>query len=491
MKKNVLKIFVAVAGLFMPGVSDAQMVNETFTKSLVPYKPSVNMQSATSRAATCGVDTILYPWYKESYFAAPNDSFFVDAMVGSVRTASQAYLNTDTVSVHGIQFWGAAYSTGTSPQTLPVKAYLYNIDAMNMPTTIIDSALVTINQNYNFYEALFALPVTVTGNFAVAVRSQLNDTLAVITNNAGNVWTPDYGEGLAWRRFGSGAWNSAESFFGQDLEYMIFPIVSYNIHVDMATTSNDTICEGDSITFNNTSSSIMQNRMFNLYEFGDYWNNDLDSTFFWVYDDGDFGYSLNGGNTYNTPGTYTPKVYGVQLGYYTFCWDSAWMTLNVMPDVAAGFTVDNSAEPMFSFTNTSTGGMTYSWDFGDGGTATTPNAMHTYTANGTYNVMMIVNGFCGADTLTQQVTVTSIDVNTAKANLVKAYFTATDKSLVVEGAETGGSVNVYDMLGKSVLHQSVNAKISRMNVSSLPEGTYIVKVISGDVTKTTRFVLTK
>lgn len=482
---------MGVCFLFLADTVNAQVINETLSRQLVPYKPNVNIQKGNnSRAVSCGTDTILYPWFKETYFTAPNDSFFLDAMVGSVRTASQAYLNNDTVMVKGVQFWGAAYSTGTLPQTLVTKAYLYNVDVANMPTTIIDSALVTINENYDFYEAMFAVPVQVTGNFAVAVKNQVNDTLAVVTNNAGNVWSTDYSESLAWRRFGSGSWNSAQSFFGQDLEYMIFPIVEYDIDVNFTTTSNDTICEGDSVIFTNTSSPIMQNRMFNLYEFYEYWSPATDTTFIWVYGDGDWGRTFNGGNTYNTAGTYTPKVWGTQLGYYTWCLDSAWMTIEVMEDVNAAFGIDNSSEPTFVFTNNSSGGMSYFWDFGDGNTATTQNASHTYTANGTYDVKMIVNGFCGADTVTQQVTVTGISVAKNQSNLIRSFYVASERSLVVETANSG-TVQVFDMVGKAVLNVNISAKQNRINLANLPEGTYITRITSGDTSSTNKFVLIK
>jgi serine protease len=50
--------------------------------------------------------------------------------------------------------------------------------------------------------------------------------------------------------------------------------------------------------------------------------------------------------------------------------------------------------------------LTYSWTFGDGGTATGVTASHTYAAAGTYSVGLTVNdGRGGANTATQNVTV--------------------------------------------------------------------------------------
>lgn len=492
MKKHLRKVLLALFAISLSTTAGAQSLNDTYIKTMAPSKPTKKLHSNASRATMCGVDTIIYPYYKEIYFTAGNDSFFVDRMFGSTRTASQAYLNNDTISVKGVQFWGAAYTPSTAPTTLVAMAILYNVDATNKPTTRIDSTLVTITNNYNFYEAMFSVPQTVTGNFAVAIKNSVNDSIDVVINNAGNNWTvPDYSESLAWRRFGSGVWNSTVSFFGQDQEYMIFPIVQYEIDVNMTTTSNDTICEGDSVAFSNTSSPIMQNRMFNLYEFGEYWNADLDSTFLWVYGDGNYGYAMNGGNTYDTPGTYTPKLYGFQLGYYMFCMDSAWMTLEVMPTVNASFTVDGSGEPSFEFMSTSTGGMTYMWDFGDSTTATGDTVSHTYTANGAYTVTLITTGFCGSDTTTQTVNVVSINANAIKEDMVRSFYNVNDRSLVVDLGKNSGTIMIYDMLGNTVLNSSLASRNNRLSVSSLPEGTYIAKITSGSTTKTTRFVVLK
>lgn len=50
-----------------------------------------------------------------------------------------------------------------------------------------------------------------------------------------------------------------------------------------------------------------------------------------------------------------------------------------------------------NFYNTSIGGDTYSWDFGDGSALSTSlNPVHTYTANGTYNVKLVATSSCAA-----------------------------------------------------------------------------------------------
>lgn len=49
----------------------------------------------------------------------------------------------------------------------------------------------------------------------------------------------------------------------------------------------------------------------------------------------------------------------------------------------------------FKNQTTSTGPVTYSWDFGDGGTATNANPVHNYSKPGTYNVLLTVTAEAG------------------------------------------------------------------------------------------------
>lgn len=338
---------------------------------------------------TCGTDTIIYPYLKEIAFNAPSDSFFIDAMVGNVRTASQAYLQSGTVNVRGVQFWGGAYTPSTVPQFLNAKVYLYTVDSQNMPVTAIDSATVIVSENYDFYTALFSSPHPVSGNFAVGVRSNIaNDTLAVVTNNAGASWqNPAYGESLAWRRYGSGSWNQSITFFGQDLEYMIFPIVDYTIDANFASSASP-LCLGDAVNFANLSSPIFSSRMFNLRAFDQFWGfTSTDSTFRWNYGtNSTWTPGANGANTYAMQGTYTVTLAAEMSGYYNTCLDSMQMTIEVNPSFNMSFNTSFCSGDTLLFGNqTITTGGTYTETF-QAMTGCDSIVELTVTANPVYNV---------------------------------------------------------------------------------------------------------
>jgi PKD repeat protein len=476
-------LLTAMMSVLLSAALFGQTENVAGNKRMISVERHAN---ENTQITSCGTDTVLYPFLKELVFASPNDSFFIDAMVGNVRTSSQAYHTADNINILGVQFWGFAYSTNANyVQTLQVRTYLYAVDAMNMPTAVLDSADVTITGDEDWYEAYFNTPHTYGQNFAVGVRSLPNDTLAVVTNNAGNAWSPNYGEALGWRRFGSGVWNSTLSFFGQDLEYMIFPIVDYSVSTSF-NMMNDTACMNEAQTFTNISDGLFGNHFFNLYAFDEYWGfAAADSSFTWNYGDTpSWETSYDGAHTYTTSGTYTVSLAGEMIGYFTSCSDTFTATLEIMPDVISNFTYDNSAEPTIAFMDGSTGAMTYWWDFGDTATSAAANPSHTYAGAGTYTVTLVTTGFCGSDTTTQTITIIGNGMADDQAAQTTVWYNAGNHSLNITSAEFV-TVEVMDVAGNVISSTAVNGR-SELDMNGSAAGVYFVRVISATGTTTHR-----
>ncbi len=115
------------------------------------------------------------------------------------------------------------------------------------------------------------------------------------------------------------------------------------------------------------------------------------------------GVSMGTGSSF----TWTPTVAGTYtLGtvYYDApCRDTTWRTITVFPNLpVAGFTYVVSAQRQLTFTNTSTGAISYQWSFGDGGTSTLTNPVKTYSTllanNGNFTICLIATNACGSDT---------------------------------------------------------------------------------------------
>lgn len=153
--------------------------------------------------------------------------------------------------------------------------------------------------------------------------------------------------------------------------------------VDASFTSADSVCVNNPIAFTNTSIPVP-------------------ASVIWNFGDGSQSTVISPVKTYSAPGTYIVKL----ISNFGACTDSAFKTITVIDKPLVSFnanpTSSCSAPLTVNFLNNSTGGISYVWDFGDGGTSTLQNPTHTYSTTGTFNVTLTVtNSFGCTNTLVQ------------------------------------------------------------------------------------------
>ncbi len=117
--------------------------------------------------------------------------------------------------------------------------------------------------------------------------------------------------------------------------------------------------------------------------------------------------------SYTTPGllSITGSDAGSAYYYYFYEWlvqkdacvsSRSPVTATILTLPAAGFSSSVNSNTA-TFTNSSANAISYSWNFGDGGTSTLQHPVHTYAASGTYSVRLIaINGSC-SDTINHNV----------------------------------------------------------------------------------------
>ncbi|MEO5569904.1 MAG: M4 family metallopeptidase [Bacteroidia bacterium] len=100
-------------------------------------------------------------------------------------------------------------------------------------------------------------------------------------------------------------------------------------------------------------------------------------------------------------GPCTPEVIAVTNAWYAVGVGDAFI-----PGVSSDFSAVTTSFCQFpsdvNFTNLSNNAGTFTWDFGDGGTSTAVNPVHTYNAYGSYDVKLVADaGTCGIDSVTK------------------------------------------------------------------------------------------
>jgi hypothetical protein len=213
-------------------------------------------------------------------------------------------------------------------------------------------------------------------------------------------------------------------------------------------------------------------------------------------------YSWSNGATTQSITVSTAGTYNVTVTNSNPCngvGTSANATVTVNPVPTAGFTFTGISPVVF--TNTSTGGNTYLWNFGDQTQSTAQNPSHIYSSNGMYTVTLIVTNTQGcSDTITQTVNVNVGIADAANSiNLLTLYPNpATDNATVEIGLneETMVTVLVFDLTGKLVNNSETQTlaqgnHLLDIDVTTLNAGMYFVKIHTNQGDKVMRMNVIK
>jgi hypothetical protein len=141
------------------------------------------------------------------------------------------------------------------------------------------------------------------------------------------------------------------------------------------------------------------------------------------------------------------------------------------------------------FTNTSVGGTSNFWDFGNGATSTFANPAHTYAAPGTYNVCLSIfnsTTLC-ADTICTLVTVVAVGIDPQRQGQLIVYpnpSVDSDLNFSLRGISLVENVqiNLYDAAGRLVRQYQGPAtqEIHTIRRHGLASGNYSYQFLSGE-----------
>ena len=175
------------------------------------------------------------------------------------------------------------------------------------------------------------------------------------------------------------------------------------------------------------------------------------------------------------------------------------VTVFVLGTGGNSFTATGTGNPTVNFTPADNTATTYEWSFGDGATSTDMNPQHTYAANGTYTVQLVVgNGTC-FDTVTQDINTISASVQELNAfsNFNLYPNPAKDQLTLNVSSNTSANnclLNITNLLGETVYHGNTDIVAGtnnlHFNVAQFAAGIYIITLQSGNDMINTRFVKT-
>lgn len=171
-----------------------------------------------------------------------------------------------------------------------------------------------------------------------------------------------------------------------------------------------------------------------------------------------------------------------------FAFDDVEIEQCIGPDLSFFADIDNRT---VVFNNTSTNATNYSWDFGDGTNSSTTSPSHTYANDGVYMVKLVAYSDCMADSITQQVQIGTVGIQTNSGNVnILCLPNPNDGSfdVVIENVTETAKVSLLNALGQIISSELVNVNgrmVYRINEPNLDKGIYFVQI------QTAQFITTK
>lgn len=210
---------------------------------------------------------------------------------------------------------------------------------------------------------------------------------------------------------------------------------------------------------------------------------------------------LTGATSFNIPGLTVGTAYDVYIANICTNGDTSAFTgpLTVTPSGAlptASFTYTvNGFTVNFDGSSTTGGaGLTYSWDFGDGNSATGVTTSNTYATGGNFNVTLTVTDACGTD----DTTIVAMSINLAETALGKSlqvYPNPTTDKVNVEFDAPGSqnaTIRVLELSGKEVLEieaNNINGKYKgTVDLKKLARGVYMIEINAGELKANRRLI---
>jgi len=197
------------------------------------------------------------------------------------------------------------------------------------------------------------------------------------------------------------------------------------------------------------------------------------------------GYNWSTGATTSSINVDTSGTYSLTVTASSGCTGFDVVTIDFVDPPVADFSYSATGFTVH-FTDLSTGGTSYSWDFNGNGTpesTTAGNVTYTYAVPGQYNVILIVSNGCSSDTINEMVFVTTGIEENEEISWCHIFPNpaAGDITISLDNPDISMfEAEIYDAMGNRVYMDAFHKQAQKFNVnidiSGLSEGIYYIRI---------------
>ena len=193
----------------------------------------------------------------------------------------------------------------------------------------------------------------------------------------------------------------------------------------------------------------------------------------WNFGDGTTSTTQNPSHTYAANGTYS-----VCLISHNACGaDTICQNIVISCTLPAASWSKSMANEVVTFTDLTTNTPnSWLWDFGDGGTSTMQNPVHTYTNAGTYTVCLTSTSTCGSDSSCQTIVVAVTGLESPSFENITLSPNPATESLQIHTSFNGTmAVKLFNLQGKLMSTFEVT-KENKIDIQKWAKGSYLLLI---------------
>lgn len=444
----------------------------------------------------CGNDTLEYTLSK----ATDVEWQPMNLSVNYAQIA-QRYEAPQAITVHGACFYAKTATSAPGPASFDVQ--MYSADSAGLPDTIMSSvstaAPLMLGDPFENTRMCvsFTTPISTSEDYYIVIDGR-GTTLPLSLARNSDIFDDGASEGLSavYYEDGSGAayvkWYDQrfDSLFtpvtdplGWNYDYLLDPIVSYDLVLNASITGPDTACSSATICVETDSiSPIFSHRMYTT-------NTNTSSLTEWG--DGTSTAADSACHEYNMPGMFYVSHSMVMNGWNILCIPEEKDSLLILNSISANFSYTIS-EDTVEFVNLSTDSTQALWDFGSAGSSSAIDVTVVFPTNGSYDVQLIATSDYGcSDTITQTVFIT-VGLEEEKELQLSMYPNPSNGLLVIDNTQNENvTISIMEMTGELIHSDLVEMGQHTININHLASGHYLVKFSNKNAVRLEKLLIVK
>jgi len=462
-----------------------------------------NFHEESKSITACGNDTVLYTLDK----ATDTDWQTVAALgtsTGDYPQVGQRFEAPQPITVYGACFYAKTHISGTVPAAFNV--HMYSVDTTGgykLPDTIMASASSTAPLSLGDPITLarqcvtWSAPVTTSEEYFIVIDGRITGENLGIATNSWSFWD-GASEGLSAVYYDDGSAAAYVKWYDQtndpafismswptgwNYDYLLEPIVSYDLVLDATLTGPDTSCTAATICVETDSTSpIFGHRMYN--------KNAVNATET-IWGDGATSAGDSSCHDFISSGNFTIEHTKILDGWTISCAAKEIDSIFRDEEVSANFSYTITNDTV-EFTNLSSDSSQVQWTFGSAGTSSAFDITVVFPANGPYDIELIVFSEAGcSDTLTQTINIT-VGIEEG-APIFEIYPNPAKEWLQINVTNAAAihTLNIYDVSGQLVKTLGQLSSSTTIDLGVFEQGQYIVQCIGKNGVSTKRLLISK